>query len=377
LLSVIAKMARVSRTCVCLLWGFSLLAQITDPGELFQEAVEAQQRGDDATAVLKYRELLRTHPDAALARVNLGATLAHLKRYDDAIAQYRIVLAADHTNRPARLNLALAYQEKGDLARAVQELEALHRNQPGDLQTALLLADCSVRLQHYAQAIAVLMPLEAREPDNLDLAWLLGTALIRAARPQEGVELVEKVALRANNADAYLLAGETRLNLDQYDLARRHADAAMRLDPALAGLQTLNGMILEHTGDYDRSEAALEQAARSDPTDFNAHLYLGSILYFKRDMDGARLHLQRALELQPESAQARYKLALVERSEGHLDMAVKDLEVVLRQSPAWIEPHAELAAIYYRLHRPEDGARERLTVDRLMAAQPREPIVAP
>jgi len=364
-----ARKVKLFPTSAMLLWACSLLAQTSNSERSFQEAVAAQQRGDDAVAVVKYRELLRTHPNAAVVRVNLGATLAHLKRYDEAIEQYRAVLASDSANRPARLNLALVYQEKGDLRRAVRELEILHRSEPSDPQSAMLLADCYVQLERYAEAVALLSPLEAVQPDDLDLAWLLGSALIHSGRQPEGVQKVEKAADKAADADAYLLAGETRLDLDQYDLARRDADAAMRLNPNLAGLQTLNGMILEHTGDFTGAEAALKQALQTDPNDFNAHFYLGSIFYFNRDMAAASLHLQRALQLRPSAVQARYKLALVARTEGHLDVALRELQTVVHESPNWLQPHVELAALYYRLHRAEDGAKERLVVDRLTAVQ--------
>jgi len=98
-------------------------------------------------------------------------------------------------------------------------------------------------------------------------------------------------------------------------------------------------------------------------------LYLGGIYYFKRDLDHAKFHLTRALQLQPSSAQARYELALVARADGQLDVAMQYLEALVRQMPNWLQPHVELAALYYRLHRPEDGAREREIVDRMMAVQ--------
>jgi tetratricopeptide (TPR) repeat protein len=203
----------------------------------------------------------------------------------------------------------------------------------------------------------------------MDLEWLLGSAMIHAGRAPEGVERVEKVASTNKDAGAYLLAGQTRLAMSQFDLARRDADAARLLEPNLAGLRTLTGMVLEQSGDYDGAEKTLQGALALDDKDFDAHFYLGAALYFRRDMANARLHLNRALALQPRSAQARYELALVERADGQQEAALKDLETVVRESPDWMQPHIELSALYYRLHRPEDGAKERQIVDRMTAAQ--------
>lgn len=361
-----ARLAGILALALCS--GFAA-AQSSNPERLFQEAVEAQERGDDVVAAQKYQALLRLRPQAVVVRVNLGAALAHLDRFSEAIDQYRIVLLSDPTNVMARMNLALAYQGNGDLVNAVAELEQLHREEPGEGQAVLMLADCYLQSARYRDAVALLAPLESAKPDDPNLQWLLGSAMIHVGRAREGVERVEKMANKAADADAYLLAGQTRLAMNQYDLARQDADGVQSLNPKLPGLQTLNGMILERTGDYDAAEAALQQAIAADANDFNAHLYLGAIFYFNRELEKARPQLTRALELQPDSAQARYEMALVARADGQLDAARKSLETVIRHSPEWLQPHVELSALYYRLHRPEDGAKEKAIVDRLMAAE--------
>jgi hypothetical protein len=38
---------------------------------------------------------------------------------------------------------------------------------------------------------------------------------------------------------------------------------------------------------------------------------------------------------------------------------------VVREAPKFQEAHIRLATMYYRLHRPEDGLREKQIVDRL------------
>ena len=45
------------------------------------------------------------------------------------------------------------------------------------------------------------------------------------------------------------------------------------------------------------------------------------------------------------------------------------LESLEKADPNWLDPHIELAAIYYKLHRPDDGQRERDIVQQLEAKQ--------
>jgi len=345
------------------------VAQVSTPELLFREAVEAQRRGDDAAAVQKYQQLIKLRPDVVEVRANLGAALAHLGRFDEAIVQYRAAIAALPGNTGLRLNLALAFLKKGALPEAVRELKPLHEADPSDLRIAILLGECYSRQGHDADAIALLVPLEATHPDDLDLAWALGQALVHAGRLADGLALVEKVAEGRGSAEAWLLAGEAAFHLNFFERAQRYADAAARVNPRLPGLYTLQGQVLQDLGDNQGAIAALRKAVEADANDFDAHLTLGAVLNVERDLDGAKMHVQRALQLRPSSPLARFEMARVERALGQLDAAVRDMETVEHGSPNWLQLHVELAALYYRVQRPDDGAKERAIVDRLTAEQ--------
>jgi tetratricopeptide (TPR) repeat protein len=357
-----------------LLFATGTSAQTPNSQELFRQATAAQQSGDNQTAADLYREILRQRPDAIGVRVNLGATLASLKQYDEAIEQYRAVLLARPQDLAVRMNLALALREKGNVAGAIAELETIRKNHADDPQAAFVLADCYFRSARYEDVISILIPLERLMPDDLDLEWMLGASLIRSGKAREGVARTDKVAEAGQSAEAYLLSGHARVALEDYAAARHDADAALKLNPSVAGGATLVGVILEHTGDYQGAQTALLAALERDPADFNAHYYLGAIYYFDRDLKQARSHLEEALRINPQFAPAHFELALVAGAEGKLEEARQHLEVTIHDSPNWVQPHAELAAIYYRLHRPEDGAKERDVVDKLWAGHADRPL---
>jgi tetratricopeptide (TPR) repeat protein len=341
------------------------------PQQLFHDAVAAQQRGDDALAVRKYQEILKSYPDSLETRTNLGAALAKLNRYDEAIEQYRAVLAKKD-NPSLRLNLALAYYKKGAWREAVQQFETLRAAQPDDVRIATLLAECYTNLGQEGKAIATLTPMAAAHPDDLSVAWLLGSALIRAGQRREGLDLVDRVARAGNRPEAYLLAGQTALKMNEFERARDYAAAAAKLNPKLPGLDTLRGTVLTYLGDTDGAAAALRAAVAADPKDFDAQVGLGAVLHTSRDLAGAREHLQRALQLKPDSNLARYEWARLERTEGQAEAAARDFEKVVRADPNWAQPHVELAALYFRLNRQEDGERERAIYDRLTAEQQKQ-----
>src|ERR1039457_4705766 len=342
-----------------------MLAQAPSAEQIFRDAIAAQQRGDDETAIAKYRELIRLRPEVVEVRANLGAALAHAGHYDEAIEQYRTALSKLPDNSALRLNLALAYYKKGDFAQAAEKLDSLHKSEPGDVRVATLLGDCYSRMGRDPDAIAVLTPVEALHPDDLNVAWALGPALIRAGRPAEGLKRVIMVAERGNSPEANLLAADAYLGLSEFERAHVFAEAARRLNPQLKGLYSLSGRIKQYLGDFSGAKADLEKALAEDPGDFNAHVTMAAILNLERDVVGAKRHAERALEISPSSPLARYEVARVQRSQGDIEAAVRNFEKVIEAEPDWLRPHIELAALCYRLNRREDGLRERAIVDKM------------
>lgn len=358
------------RTAVLILF-LSIFASAQQPGadELLQTAITAQERGDFQTAIQDYRKALELRPDAVEARVNLGAALAHVGQYDEAISMYRSALPALRFKNAVLLNLALAYYKKGDFADARQQFETLHAAQPAELRIIILLADTEVKLKDPEDALALLDPLSSVNGQNLDFEYVYGSALIAAGRKREGVSHIDKVAQGQNSADAYLLAGATLLQLDDFEPARRDLEAGLRLNPKLPNIDALVGEARDKTGDTRGAETAFRAALKMNPNNFESNLYLGAILYKRRDTDEAKTYLDRALALNPKDYTARYESAMLKSTTGESAAAAELLEQLVKDDPDWLDPHVELANLYYKLHRPEDGARERAMVDKLTAEQ--------
>lgn len=349
-----------------------VFAQQPESERLFNSAVLAQQHGDYTTAIQDYEKFLKLRPDLVEARANLGAALSHEGRFDEAIAQYRLALSSSPGNKEIQMNMGLAYFKKGDLANARVVFDEVHKAMPDNVQIAILLGDSEVRLGQAAAAATMLTPMEAANAANPDFEYVLGTAMIQSGDRREGVTRLEKVAVSTHSADAYLLAGSTLIDLNEFARAKSDLEEALRLNPQLPHVYTLNGMALDLTGDATASEPDFREALRRDPDDFDANMYLGGILLKQRQMDEAKTYLDRAVRLNPASPTASYEMALWNNTSGHYEDAAKELEEVVKANPGWLQPHIELANVYYRLHRPADGARERAIVAKFNADQQSE-----
>src|SRR5215472_1005900 len=114
------------------------------PQDLLKEAQSLQQAGKLDEAIADYRLILKTYPDVAPVRSDLGAALAGEGRYQEAIVEYERALQLQPLPQ-IRLNLALAYYKADKLELAVDNLKKVHEQMPDDLRAAMLLADCYLR----------------------------------------------------------------------------------------------------------------------------------------------------------------------------------------------------------------------------------------
>lgn len=348
-------------------------AQSTAPADraeaLFRQGIAAQQRGDVKTAMDDYRQALALNPRIPEARANLGAALAAAGDFDGAIEEDTQALASAPDKIDVRRNLALAYYKKGDWRNARAQFEQVHAARPADLSAAMLLGYAEIKLQQPADAAALLLPLEPGHQDNMDFEYVLGFALILSGRESEGLPRMEKMAQATQSPDAWLIAGTTRLHRREFREARTDLEAALKLNPNVPGLYTMVGQARDALGDTDGAMPMFQAAIQQDPRDFYANLYLGTMRLKQRDFDQARPLLALALQLQPGNPQARLQMAKLDGMTGKYAEAAATLEELEKADPNWIDPHIELAPLYYKLHRPEDGQRERDIVQKIQAQQ--------
>jgi tetratricopeptide (TPR) repeat protein len=344
-------------------------ASPADADEFLRKGIAAQQRGDFNSAIEDYRKALAIRPELAEARANLGAALASAGQFDAAIEEDKSALAVAPDKTAVRMNLALAYYKKGDFKNARPEFAAVHAARPLDLSAAMLLGYTDMKLGNGREAVELLTPLERGHETNMDFEFVLASALIQSGKEVEGIPRMEKVAKATRSAEAYVVAGSSRLQGREFHEARADLDAALELDPSIPGLYTLAGQARDALGDVEAALPAFQAALKADPRDFTANLYLGTMRLKDRDLESARPLLELALQLQPQMPQARLQMAKLNAMTGKNAAAAAALEELEKADPNWLDPHIELAAIYYKLHRPEDGQRERDIVAQIEARQ--------
>ncbi|MGA8086638.1 MAG: tetratricopeptide repeat protein [Terracidiphilus sp.] len=344
-------------------------APLNEADEYLRKGVAAQQHKDLNAAIDDYRKALAIDPKLAEARANLGAALSEAGQFDAAIVEDTRALASAPDQTAVRMNLGLAYYKKGDMENAHTAFEAVHVARPQDVAAAVLLGYTDIKLDKSSEAAAMLTPLENGRESNMDLEYVLAYALIDSGEETAGLPRMEKVAKATQSADGYFIAGTARLRRREFHEARADLDAAINLHGDFPGLFTMAGQARDALGDVEAAQPAFEAALKADPRDFTANLYLGTMRLKQRNLDSARPMLELALQLQPKSPMARLQMAKLNAMTGKYAEAAATLEELEKADPNWIDPHIELAPIYYKLHRPDDGQRERNIVQQIEARQ--------
>jgi len=336
------------------------------PQELLKEAETLRRAGKLDQAIEDYRLLLKQYPDIAPVRSDLGATLAAAGRYEEAIIEYERALKVQPLPQ-IRLNLALAYYKAGQTALAVEGLNQVHKEMPGDLRPVMLLADCYLRLGENKKVVELLDPLEPTHGDDLAFVYLLGTALVRDGQAARGQVIIDKILKNGDSAEARLLMGTTKMMVHDDPGALVDLQKAVDLNPNLPDVYAYYGLALLANADPDKAYAAFQRALQKDPNDFESNLRMGVLLRKDEKYDAALQYLHHALEVRPGDFGARYQIASLELGEGQVEKARRDLESIVEEAPNFTEAHVSLATAYYREKRKADGDRERAIVEKLTA----------
>ena len=335
---------------------------------LFVRALELHKAGDVLGAIENYKAALTLDPDRPDALSNLGAAYVRLGQYDQAIAQYQAALKIDPLDTNVRLNLALAYYKSTRLNEAMPQLKRVLASDPQARNGYLILADCYLQTGQDQEVVSLLQPREQMFGNDLAYAYVLGTALLRLERVDDGQKYVDRIFGAGESAEARLLTGIAHMNRQDFRAAKAELEQAIKLNPRLPTLRALHGRSLIALGDPDAAEREFLKELEVNLVDFEANIQLGSLRMRAQRMGEAATYIERAVAIRPNDLAARKLLGTLRLQTDRVEEAVAIFESLVKEAPEAVDLHVQLATGYNRLKRTADAQRERAIIDRLNAA---------
>jgi len=370
-----------------------------EPSASLKQADAAYRAGADAvahndlnTALDDFQKVVRLEPGVAQGHSALGAVLVRLGRLNEGIHELERALAIQPGDASAQLNLAVAYEQNGQAAKAVplfQKLEAASRSgkqvlTPGTLASygRALAGTGQIKL-----AIARMKEAVARDPRTVEYEDELGTLYAKVAdwtdakqaftaavgaRPEYATahlhlgltldalgqaggldELTKADELEPRNAVIALELGKALANAGQDEQALPVLQQASKLDPGSAEAGYQLGLVLARLDRVEEAIPLLQRAADANPKRAEILTNLGMALCVGQRAKDAVPYLQRAVALEPGNVTARQNLAVADIQLSQLDDAIVQLRAALKLEPNASQLHYNLG---YALKMQDDAA---------------------
>jgi tetratricopeptide (TPR) repeat protein len=344
-------------------------APASDFESYLAQGVALQRKGDMQGAKQIYQRALKIYPDRVELAANLGQVLLRLGEYDGAVVYLSKAAAAAAGNAALRFSLGLAKFRSGQPASAAEEFRRILAHNPNHADANRLLGYCLLQMDQLDEAVTVLEGAYQAQPSNIDTAYTLASAYLKANRLEPLRALIDGPVGNTESAPSYFIRGAYEAASKNYTQAFADLERARQLDPKLAGLHSQLAYTHVLVGDYDEAIQLFEAALSVDPSDFNANAFLGWLYRERGEAPRAARSLERARKFKPGDAGVLFQLGLIHHAAGEPEQARVLLEKVVAAEQELTEAHVVLAQIYFAQKRFADAQRERKVVARLHAKE--------
>lgn len=270
------------------------------------------KRVDEAALLLE--AALVQDPAAAAALNMLGELAYEAGDYPTAIRHWQAALVLQPEATILHRQLANAYRDSGDLAKAEAELA--------------LRGDGAVRL-HDPRLFEVTTRRQAAGAQLLE-----GGKFMAAGRAAEAADLYRRaVEQEPANAIAHLGLGAALMQLGKAAEAEAEFQTVLQLEPGNVKATYNLGLLALATGKKDEGRQALDEVLKREPDNVDAHLALAQL--FRNDGDCARAapHYRQVLAQTPKAANVRQAALVCQVSLSDFAGALQLAEAGYEQDP--------------------------------------------
>ena len=319
--------------------GHGLRAAPSTPKQnQFQIINSLHQQGDYGEAIRLADRLLKIVPDNADARDLLAMSLYRIGDHTRAIAEFRRLAETDAYRDKALRYQVQSYYQLDQLLDARALIDDVLALEPVDAEPYLLCTQLSLDLDDAIGAATCAEDGLDRQPDNIEMRYLLGRAYIAAGLEDDGLLAFETIvdtapddyAIRLRIADDL-----QRLGRHQQALAEYSAVADAQPDSGQARVGKASALLALGRADEAKSIALKLSGKRETRGD--GYYLLGKIAAGDGSHKEAVLRLTRAVKDSPQVVDAWLSLAQAYEAINQPDKAVQSLAKGIDSNPQAFE----------------------------------------
>jgi tetratricopeptide (TPR) repeat protein len=243
----------------------------------YKQCANALRAAKYDDAVRFARAGLAAYQNSTISRLCLLSAYSLQKApADSIIAVAKAITAVDPTSLIALANLADAYNQKGDTAKAIETNLAIYKLDPSNTTIAAGIVQQLAQSGAPDKALPIVDSLlkdNPGDPQMLRTKWLL---LLRAGQFKQAIATGEEY-VKADTAAATLEYFQRQIGAAQSDsnaaMVQQLAAKAAQRFPADASLQVLLAQNYRKSGQLQQALAAARRATEVDPKNANAWLF--------------------------------------------------------------------------------------------------------
>lgn len=245
---------------------------------LLNGALEAQRRGDLATAETAYRDILKDMPDQPDALHYLGCIYLQNNEVVEAETLIRRAIGV-HPLTAMYQNLAVCLDLQGRCDEAIQAMHSAYALAEDDLKLGWELAVRHLERKEWDTGRAVLEGLLTRHPQWPEALINLGNCYKHLEMPEHAEQSYRRgLALNDQIAEAHANLGGLLSLQGKHEEGLHHLLIARSLNPALAAIHAELYRCYWHLTRWGDALAAIEEAVRIDPRHPSAMLNYAAAL---------------------------------------------------------------------------------------------------
>jgi predicted Zn-dependent protease len=330
--------------------------------DLYSQARAARQRGDSATAIEKYKAILKLAPHLAAAYNNLGMLYFDAHDYTHTVDVLQRGLQLNPNMPGASAMLGMSYFQLGKNDKAEPLLETALRANPKDDQVDMVLTRILINAGKLREAAEHLNAFLARHPENQEAWYLLGKTYLQLSEDA----LTRINAIDPDSVVAHEIAGEIDQSMHNYDLALVEYKKAVDKAPHLPGTHMHMGDAFWNMGKWQSAQTEFRAELANDPNNCLARWKLANAILEANDSsDEAFTELNKVIDRCPTLMQARVDRARALVRLGKQSEALPDLLMAENQSPREPTIHFLLAAVYRAQGKSAEAQAEMQTYGKL------------
>lgn len=280
--------------------------------QLFEEAVQLHQQGQQDKAQALYRQVIERHPAHDQAHFLLGVTYLQLGESGQAEALISQAISLEPQNCVYYFQLARLMSDQGNLKAAQQNYKQAIKNNRQFEEAYCELANLYHSAHHPEQAFHVLQIGQQHCPQSTILTEKLAIAEKTNQNIAKAVELFEFVLEHSPN----------------------QADSLNHL-----------AEIYLHAGKTAKAESLLLSLLKAHPNHFEGFINLGKLHFAKEEYEQALSAFERARQLLPHSMQILLYISDAKRYLHDYYAAIKGYQTILENKQAKLDKAERLQAL--------------------------------